>query len=300
MAEEEEITCFGTSAKFIDALRNSQIQISNKYKLSKLKTILSTGSPLVSESFNYVYSNIKQDVHLASISGGTDIVSCFVGGDPTGAVFSGEIQCQCLGVDVDIFNEDGVSTQQKGELVCKSAIPSMPIGFWDDVNKEKYIKSYFSKFPNIWTQGDYAIKTANKGFIIFGRSDSTLNPGGIRIGTAEIYRSVEKLEDINESIVVGQEWNDDVRIILFITLKAKSHLNDKLVADIKENIKNSTSIRHVPAKIIQVTDIPRTRSGKIAELTVRDIINGKKVKNMEALANPECLAEYENIEELDY
>ncbi len=300
VAEEEEITCFGTSAKFIDALRNSQIQISNKYKLSKLKTILSTGSPLVSESFNYVYSNIKQDVHLASISGGTDIVSCFVGGDPTGAVFSGEIQCECLGVDVDIFNEDGVSTQQKGELVCKSAIPSMPIGFWDDVNKEKYIKSYFSKFPNIWTQGDYAIKTANKGFIIFGRSDSTLNPGGIRIGTAEIYRSVEKLEDINESIVVGQEWNDDVRIILFITLKAKSHLNDKLVANIKENIKNSTSIRHVPAKIIQVTDIPRTRSGKIAELTVRDIINGKKVKNMEALANPECLAEYENIEELDY
>ena len=300
LAEEEGITCFGTSAKFIDALRNNQIQISNNFNLTKLKTILSTGSPLVSESFEYVYRNIKKDVHLASISGGTDIVSCFVGGNPTGPVFSGEIQCECLGVNVDIYNEEGNRTLQKGELVCKSALPSMPIGFWNDRNREKYINSYFSKYTNIWTQGDYATKTEKKGFIIFGRSDSTLNPGGIRIGTAEIYRAVEKLDEVNESIVVGQEWNNDVRIILFVTLKEKNYLNDELVSRIKENIKSSTSIRHVPAKIIHVTDIPRTRSGKIAELTVRDIINGEKVKNIEALANPSCLSDYENIEELEY
>ena len=247
-----------------------------------------------------VYRSIKKDVHLASISGGTDIVSCFVGGNPTGPVFSGEIQCECLGVNVDIYNDEGNRTLQKGELVCKSALPSMPIGFWNDRNREKYINSYFSKYANIWTQGDYATKTEKKGFIIFGRSDSTLNPGGIRIGTAEIYRAVEKLDEVNESIVVSQECNDDLRIILFVTLREKNHLDDELVSRIKENIKCSTSIRHVPAKIIHVNDIPRTRSGKIAELTVRDIINGEKVKNIEALANPSCLSDYENIEELDY
>ncbi len=299
IAEEEEITCFGTSAKFIDALRNDKVNILEKYNLGKLQSILSTGSPLISESFEYVYEFIKKDVHLASISGGTDIVSCFVGGNPMLPVYSGEIQSKCLGVDVDVFDEKSQSTLQKGELVCKSALPSMPIGFWDDLNKEKYIKSYFTKFNNVWTQGDYAKISQNNGIVIYGRSDSTLNPGGIRIGTAEIYRSVEQIDEIVESIVVGQSWDNDTRIVLFVKLQNDIELDQAIIDKIKNNIKSSNSIRHVPAKIIKVSDIPRTRSGKIAEITVRDIINGMKVKNLEALANPVCLSEYENIEELN-
>ena len=299
IAEEEEITCFGTSAKFIDALRNDKVNILEKYNLDKLQSILSTGSPLISESFEYVYEFIKKDVHLASISGGTDIVSCFVGGNPMLPVYSGEIQSKCLGVDVDVFDEKSQSTLQKGELVCKSPLPSMPIGFWDDLNKEKYIKSYFTKFNNVWTQGDYAKISQNNGIVIYGRSDSTLNPGGIRIGTAEIYRSVEQIDEIVESIVVGQSWDNDTRIILFVKLQNDIELDQAIIDKIKNNIRSSNSIRHVPAKIIKVSDIPRTRSGKIAEITVRDIINGMKVKNLEALANPVCLSEYENIEELN-
>ncbi len=299
IAEEEEITCFGTSAKFIDALRNDKVNILEKYNLDKLQSILSTGSPLISESFEYVYEFIKKDVHLASISGGTDIVSCFVGGNPMLPVYSGEIQSKCLGVNVDVFDEKSQSTLQKGELVCKSPLPSMPIGFWDDISKEKYIKSYFTKFNNVWTQGDYAKISQNNGIVIYGRSDSTLNPGGIRIGTAEIYRSVEQIDEIVESIVVGQSWDNDTRIILFVKLQNDIELDQGIIDKIKDNIRSSNSIRHVPAKIIKVSDIPRTRSGKIAEITVRDIINGMKVKNLEALANPVCLSEYENIEELN-
>ncbi len=298
IAEEEKLDIFGVSAKYIDALRNFQISIKDNCELKNLKCILSTGSPLSSDCFKYVYESIKQDVHLASISGGTDIVSCFVAGNPNLPVYPGEIQVACLGVDVDIYDGKSNSTTNKGELVCKSSIPSMPIGFWNDSKKEKYISSYFSKFENIWSQGDFAQYTDNGGIIIYGRSDATLNPGGIRIGTAEIYRVVESFIEVNESVVVGQTWNDDVRIILFVTLNENFELNDSLVARIEKKIKEATSIRHVPSKIILVTDIPRTRSGKISELSVRDTINNIQIKNLEALANPECLSQYLNIEEL--
>ena len=298
IAEEEKLDIFGVSAKYIDALRNFQISIKDNFCLESLKCILSTGSPLSSDCFKYVYESIKEDVHLASISGGTDIVSCFVAGNPNLPVYPGEIQVKCLGVDADIFDEHGNTTKDKGELVCKSSIPSMPIGFWNDPNKKKYITSYFSKFENIWSQGDFAQYTINSGIVIYGRSDATLNPGGIRIGTSEIYRVVESLIEINESVVVGQIWNNDVRIILFVILNENFELNQSLVARIEKKIKEASSIRHVPAKIIPVTDIPRTRSGKISELSVRDTINNIKIKNLEALANPECLSQYQCIEEL--
>ncbi len=298
IAEEEELDIFGVSAKYIDALRNFQITIKNNYKLENLKCILSTGSPLSIDCFNYVYDAVKEDVHLASISGGTDIVSCFVGGNPNLPVYPGEIQVACLGVNVDIYDENSKTTKNKGELVCKSSIPSMPIGFWNDPKKEKYISSYFSKFENIWSQGDFAQYTNRNGIVIHGRSDATLNPGGIRIGTAEIYRVVESFIEINESVVVGQNWNNDVRVILFVTLNENFKLNQSLVDRIEEKIKEASSIRHVPSKIISVTDIPRTRSGKISELSVRDTINNIKIKNLEALANPECLSQYQSIEEL--
>ena len=298
IAEEEKLDIFGVSAKYIDALRNFQISIKDNFKLENLKCILSTGSPLSSDCFKYVYESIKEDIHLASISGGTDIVSCFVAGNPNLPVYPGEIQVACLGVNVDIYDENSVTTKSKGELVCKSSIPSMPIGFWNDPKKKKYISSYFSKFENIWSQGDFAQYTDRRGIIIYGRSDATLNPGGIRIGTSEIYRVVESLIEINESVVVGQIWNNDVRIILFVILNENFELNQSLVARIEKKIKEASSIRHVPAKIIPVTDIPRTRSGKISELSVRDTINNIKIKNLEALANPECLSQYQSIEEL--
>ena len=298
IAEEEKLDIFGVSAKYIDALRNFQISIKDNFKLENLKCILSTGSPLSSDCFKYVYESIKEDVHLASISGGTDIVSCFVAGNPNLPVYPGEIQVACLGVNVDIYDENSVTTKSKGELVCKSSIPSMPIGFWNDPKKKKYISSYFSKFENIWSQGDFAQYTDRSGIVIYGRSDATLNPGGIRIGTSEIYRVVESLIEINESVVVGQIWNNDVRIILFVILNENFELNQSLVARIEKKIKEASSIRHVPSKIIPVTDIPRTRSGKISELSVRDTINNIKIKNLEALANPECLSQYQSIEEL--
>ena len=298
IAEEEKLDIFGVSAKYIDALRNFQLSIKDNFFLESLKCILSTGSPLSSDCFKYVYESIKEDVHLASISGGTDIVSCFVAGNPNLPVYPGEIQVKCLGVDTDIFDEHGNTTKDKGELVCKSSIPSMPIGFWNDPNKKKYISSYFSTFENIWSQGDFAQYTINSGIVIYGRSDATLNPGGIRIGTAEIYRVVESFKEINESVVVGQIWNDDVRIILFVTLNSNFKLDQSLISRIEKKIKEGTSIRHVPSKIILVSDIPRTRSGKISELSVRDTINNIKIKNLEALANPECLRQYQNIVEL--
>ena len=298
MADEEDLDIFGISAKYIDALRNDTIPIKEKYHLKNLKCILSTGSPLSDDGFKYVFDNIKDDVHLASISGGTDIVSCFVGGNPMMPVYAGEIQCKCLGIDVDVIDDNEISIKEKGELVCKSSMPSMPVGFWNDKNKVKYIESYFSQFKNIWSQGDYAQITSNNGLIIYGRSDATLNPGGIRIGTAEIYRIVEEINEIEESLVVGQNWQNDIRIVLFIKLANEQTISKNLKLLISTNIRDKLSRRHVPSHIIQVSDIPKTRSGKIAELTIRDIINGNPIKNIEALANPDCLEQYENIAEL--
>jgi len=298
MADNEKINFLGVSAKYLDALRNEKFSAIDKFDLDSLKCILSTGSPLIKESFEYVYRNLKQNVHLASISGGTDIVSCFVLGSPHLPVFSGEIQCKSLGVNVDIFDDNGKSTNEKGELVCKSALPTMPIGFWNDEKKIKYIQSYYSKFKNVWTQGDFANFTNNNGIVIYGRSDATLNPGGIRIGTAEIYRAVETLSEVVESIAVAQEWNNDIRIVLFVKLNEGKELSNELIKLIKDKIRAQTSVRHVPAKVIKILDIPKTKSGKIVELSVRDIINGRAAKNIGVLENPECLEEYENIEEL--
>jgi acetoacetyl-CoA synthetase len=298
IADAEDLDIFGISAKYIDALRNDNISIKVKYRLKQLKCILSTGSPLSDDGFKYVFNNIKDDVHLASISGGTDIVSCFVGGNPMMPVYAGEIQCKCLGIDVDVIDDNQIGTKEKGELVCKSSMPSMPIGFWNDIDRVKYVESYFSQFKNIWSQGDYAQITSNKGLIIYGRSDATLNPGGIRIGTAEIYRIVEEIEEVGESIVVGQSWQNDIRIVLFIKLADNHVISEELKLLICSNISEKLSRRHVPSHIIQVSDIPKTRSGKIAELTIRDIINGDPIKNIEALANPDCLEQYENIAEI--
>ena len=299
IADEEELSILGVSAKYIDALKNENLEFKNKLRLEKLNCILSTGSPLSAESSTYVYNNIKKDVHLASISGGTDIVSCFVGGNPMMPVYAGEIQCKCLGINLDVLDLTGKSTFNKGELVCKSSIPSMPIGFWDDDNKEKYISTYFSQFNNIWFQGDYAQITKNNGIIIYGRSDATLNPGGIRIGTAEIYRVVENLKRVEESVAIAQKWKGDVRIVLFIKLKNNQMLTQDLKDLVSMELRAQLSIRHVPSHIIQVDDIPKTRSGKISELIIRDIVNGENVSNLEALANPECLKQYENIAELN-
>ncbi|MDA7572776.1 acetoacetate--CoA ligase [Candidatus Pelagibacter sp.] len=301
IAEKEKITLFGVSAKYIDALRKSKPLLKYKYKLSKLKTICSTGSPLSDDGFKYIYKNIKKDVHLASISGGTDIVSCFVLGNLYQPVILGEIQNKGLGLDVDIFNEKGKPIKnKKGELVCKSPFPSMPLKFWNDNNDSKFNNAYFNNFSNTWHHGDFAEIKKNGGFIIHGRSDTTLNPGGVRLGTAEIYSEVEKFTEIKESIVVGQSWDNDVRIILFVVLNPKNELSVKLLKKIKTQIRKNASPRHVPAKILVVTDIPRTKNGKIVELAVKNIIEGHKIKNKEALANPEILNQYKNLKELNY
>ena len=301
IAEKEKITLFGVSAKYIDALRKSKISIKNKYKLNKLKTICSTGSPLSSDGFEYIYQNIKKDVHLSSISGGTDIVSCFVLGNLFEPVISGEIQNKGLGLDVDVFNENGKSIQNiKGELVCKSPFPSMPLKFWNDKHDVKYKDAYFNKFLNIWHHGDYIERKKSGGFIIYGRSDTTLNPGGVRLGTAEIYSEVEKFMEIKESIVIGQTWDNDIRIILFIVLNPNYELNEELFIKIKKKIRKNASPRHVPDKVIAVNDIPRTKNGKIVELAVKNIIEGNVIKNKEALANPEVLEQYKNLKELNY
>ncbi len=299
-AEKHKINFFGTSAKYIDALSKEKIKIIESHKLSELDTIGSTGSTLVHESFDYIYNNIKRDVHLASLSGGTDIVGCFVGGNPLSPVYRGEIQGPILGMDVHVFDEKGLSvSNKKGELVCTKSFPTMPIKFWHDQNGSKYHNAYFKKYDGVWCHGDYILKTDNEGFIIYGRSDATLNPGGIRIGTAEIYRQVEQIEDVIEAIVIGQDWEGDTRLILFVRLKEGITLNENLISRIKQKIREGASPRHVPSKIIKVDDIPRTKSGKIAELAVRDLINGRSIKNETALANPECLKIYTNLSELN-
>ncbi len=299
-AEAEGVTHFGTSAKFIDACAKSALQPAKTHDLAALRTIFSTGSPLVAESFDYVYRDWKSDVQLASISGGTDIVSCFVLGNPFGPVWRGEIQCAGLGMAVDVYDENGQPAQvgEKGELVCTQPFPSMPIGFWNDPDGAKYRAAYFARFPGIWCHGDFAEKTPHGGFVIHGRSDATLNPGGVRIGTAEIYRQVEKLPEVLESLVIGQEWDNDVRVVLFVKLKEGITLDEALIQRIKETIRVNTTPRHVPAKILQVADIPRTKSGKIVELAVREVVHGRPVKNLEALANPEALEYFRNRSEL--
>ncbi|MFN3884944.1 MAG: acetoacetate--CoA ligase [Rhodocyclaceae bacterium] len=299
-AQDEGMTHFGTSAKFIDACAKAGLEPRASHDLAALRTIFSTGSPLAPESFDYVYRDWKQDVQLASISGGTDIVSCFVLGNPWQPVWRGEIQGPGLGMAVDVYDEEGrpAPVGEKGELVCTKPFPSMPVGFWNDPDGKKYRAAYFERFPGIWCHGDFAEKTAHGGFIIHGRSDATLNPGGVRIGTAEIYRQVEKLPEVLESIVIGQEWDRDVRVVLFVKLKEGLTLDDALIERIEAQIRANASPRHVPAKILQVADIPRTKSGKLVELAVREVVHGRPVKNLEALANPEALELFRNRPEL--
>ena len=299
IADKENITLFGISAKYIDSIRKLNLCSKLKYKLKKLKTICSTGSPLSEDSFNYIYKNIKKNVHLASISGGTDIVSCFVLGNIYSPVISGQIQNNGLGMDVDVFNENGKSIKnKKGELVCKSAFPSMPKKFWNDKRNIKYKKAYFNKFQNIWHHGDYAERKNSNGYVIYGRSDATLNPGGVRLGTSEIYSVVEKFKEIKESIVIGQSWDNDIRIVLFVVLNKNYKLEQSLIKKIKKRIRIEASPRHIPSKVIKVSDIPRTKNGKIVELAVKNIIEGNKIKNIQALANSEVLQEYKNLKEL--
>ena len=300
-AEGENMNVFGTSAKFIDVLRNAAMRPFETHDLSAMRMMLSTGSPLSPESFDYVYEHIKSDVHLASIAGGTDIVSCFVLGHPLLPVRRGEVQAAGLGMAVEVFDTDGKALgpgEGKGELVCTAPFPSMPLGFWNDPEGKKYFGAYFARFPDVWHHGDFAEWSEHGGMIIHGRSDATLNPGGVRIGTAEIYRQVEQLDEVTEAIVIGQEWANDVRVILFVILADGVRLNDELQKRIKARIRQGASPRHVPAKIIQVDDIPRTKSGKITELAVRDIVHGREVANVEALANPGALELYRDMAEL--
>ncbi|WP_341990282.1 acetoacetate--CoA ligase [Azorhizobium sp. AG788] len=295
-AQAERFTVFGTSAKYIDSLHKEGLKPKDTHDLSSLKVITSTGSPLAPESFEYVYSSIKSDVHLASISGGTDIVSCFVLGDPTSPVWKGEIQAAGLGMAVDVWSEEGKPVkEERGELVCTKPFPSMPVMFWNDPDGAKYHAAYFGRFPNIWCHGDFAIWTEHGGLIILGRSDATLNPQGVRIGTAEIYAQVEQIPDVMESVAIGQDWDNDVRVVLFVRLREGVTLDEDLIRRIKTQIRTGASPRHVPAKVVQVHDIPRTRSGKITELAVREVVHGRPVKNTEALSNPEALDEYREL-----
>jgi len=299
-AMAERCTFFGTSAKFIDACAKAGLKPSATHDLGPLRTIASTGSPLVPEGFDYVYANIKPDVCLSSISGGTDIVSCFVLGDPTGPVWRGEIQARGLGLKVEVWNEEGRPVVgKKGELVCTAPFPCMPVQFWNDPDGKKYFNAYFARYPNVWCHGDYVELTEHGGMIIYGRSDAVLKPGGVRIGTAEIYRQVERLPEIAESIVVGQDWRGDVRVVLFVRLQPGHRLDEALRKKIVGQIRRNTTPRHVPAKILEVADIPRTKSGKIVELAVRDVIHGRPVKNREALANPEALELFRDRAELE-
>ncbi|MDX1443854.1 MAG: acetoacetate--CoA ligase [Gammaproteobacteria bacterium] len=299
MVEDEGISVFGTSAKYIAAVEKAEYRPGKEVDLSKLKAILSTGSPLLPESYDFVYSEVKNDLQLSSISGGTDIVSCFALGNPILPVYKGELQCRGLGMKVEIFNEEGKPVrEEKGELVCTTPFPSMPIYFWNDEDNKRYHNAYFDRFANTWCHGDYAELTEHDGVIIYGRSDATLNPGGVRIGTAEIYRQVEKLDEVIESLAIGQEWNGDVRVVLFVRLKEGVQLDDDLSQRIRKQIRANTTPRHVPAKIVAVTDIPRTISGKIVELAVSNVVHGRPVKNTDALANPEALEQYRDIPEL--
>ena len=297
--DRERITVFGTSAKFISGIEKAGLKPRESHELSSLNTILSTGSPLSHESFEYVYRDVKDDVLLASIAGGTDIISCFVGGCPMRPVYTGQIQCRALGMAVEFWDDTGAPLKSgKGELVCKHSFPSMPIGFWNDDDGGKYHRAYFAQFDNVWCHGDYGELTPEAGAIIHGRSDAVLNPGGVRIGTAEIYRQVEKLDAIVESIVVGQDLEDDVRVVLFVVLREGEVLDEQLAQAVRSTIRQNATPRHVPAKIIQVPEIPRTLSGKIVELAVREVVHGRPVNNIDALANPEALSYFMDIEAL--
>ncbi len=298
-ADDEKITCFGTSATYLSSIEKAGLRPRETHDLSALRSILSTGSPLAPSSFDYVYRDIKSDVRLSSISGGTDIISCFTLGSPVLPVRRGELQSRGLGMDVRVFDEDGVSVEgRKGELVCVSSFPSMPVAFWNDPEGARYDEAYFRRFPNVWAHGDYAEITASGGMILHGRSDSVLNPGGVRIGTAEIYRVVEQLDEILESVAVGQERKGDVRIVLFVKLREGTIFDDALKARLQGAIRANASPRHVPAKILSVSAIPRTISGKISETAVRETIHGRPVRNADSLANPEALAEFANRPEL--
>jgi acetoacetyl-CoA synthetase len=302
-AEAERMTHFGTSAKYVDAAKKYGIVPRKDHALPRLRTMFTTGSPLSPESFDYLYQCVKDDFCVSSISGGTDIVSCFALGNPTLPVWRGELQCRGLGMAVDVFDEAGKPVRgNRGELVCTAPFPSMPIGFWNDPDGEKYRSAYFDRFPGVWCHGDYVELTQHDGMIIYGRSDATLNPGGVRIGTAEIYRQVEQLPEVVESLVIGQDWPPgevgDVRVVLFVRLQDGLVLDEALTEKIRQHIRNNTTPRHVPAKIIQVTDIPRTRSNKIVELAVRNVVHGEPVKNAEALANPEALEQFRDLDVL--
>lgn len=298
-ADAVDMTLFGTSAKYIDALKKNNLAPLKTHRLKNLRTLCSTGSVLAPESFDYVYHAIKQDVNLASVSGGTDIVSCFVLGNPLLPVYRGESQCRGLGMAVEVFNQQGQPiVNEKGELVCTRAFPSQPLYFWGDESGEKYRHAYFSRFNNTWLQGDYVRLTEHGGMVIYGRSDATLNPGGVRIGTAEIYRHVEQIDEVVESIVIGQDWDDDVRVVLFVILHKKIQLDESLIKKIRQTVGKKCSPRHVPCKVIQVAEIPRTKSGKIVELAVREVVHNRPVKNISVLANPEALDYYRDIAEL--
>jgi acetoacetyl-CoA synthetase len=299
LADAEGMTHFGTSAKYIDALAKTGLKPREAYRLEHLRAMMSTGSPLAPESFEFVYSDIKSDLCLSSISGGTDIVSCFALGNPILPVWRGELQCPGLGLAVDVFDDQGRPVRgEKGELVCTRPFPAMPIGFWNDPDGSKYHAAYFERFPNIWCHGDFCELTAHHGMIIHGRSDAVLNPCGVRIGTAEIYRQVERLSEVLEALVIGQDWQNDVRVVLFVRLREGVGLDAALIDRIKRQIRDNTTPRHVPAKVLQVSDIPRTKSGKIVELAVRNVVHGQPVKNVEALANPEALEHFRNRPEL--
>jgi acetoacetyl-CoA synthetase len=299
LASEERVAVFGTSPKYLAALEKSGYRPIDRLGLAHLRTVLSTGSPLAHEQFDFVRDAIGADIQLASISGGTDIVSCFALGNPTLPVFRGELQCRGLGMRVEVFDDDGRPLQgQQGELVCTAPFPSMPVGFWNDPDGSRYRAAYFARFPNVWCHGDFAVLTARGGLVILGRSDAVLNPGGVRIGTAEIYRQVEKLDEILESIAIGQDWDNDVRVVLFVRLRAGVTLDATLESRIRDVIRNNTTPRHVPARIVAVGDIPRTISGKIVELAVRDVVHGRQVRNTDALANPAALEEFRDRPEL--
>lgn len=299
IAASEKVTHFGTSAKYIDACSKAGINPAKTHDLTHLRTIMSTGSPLAPEGFDYIYKDWKSDVCLSSIAGGTDILACFVGGSPISPVYRGQCQKRMLGMDVQVFDDNGMPTNgEPGDLVCTNPHPSMPIGFWDDPMCKRYSAAYFEKFENVWHHGDWVDLTEQKGMVFFGRSDAVLNPGGVRIGTAEIYRQVERIEDVLEGLVIGQQWDNDVRVVLFVRLREGVELDDDLVKRIKTVIRQNATPRHVPAKIITVADIPRTKSGKITELAVRDVVHGRAVKNTESLANPEALELFKDLPEL--
>jgi len=299
LADAERVTLFGTSPKFVDAIAKAGVEPAVSHRLDSVRTITTTGSPLVPESFDFVYQRIKGDVHLASISGGTDIIGCFVGGNPAGPVWRGESQARLLGMAVEVFDDGGNPVRgEKGELVCTRPFPSMPLGFWNDTDGRRYHAAYFERFPGVWHHGDYVELTVHDGVIIYGRSDAVLNPGGVRIGTAEIYRQVEAVPEVLESLVIGQQWEHDERIVLFVRLSDGTSLTRELADRIRQRIRQNATPRHVPSRIVQVREIPRTRSGKIVELAVRDVVHGRPVKNLEAIANPQALDDYRDRAEL--